>query len=455
MYLDTNGDGVHTDADVIAPTGATTVDIWFRTDADRDGSPATCVSGAEPLDITSYEVILHATDGTITWGAFANNPPNSLPFDQISNETDFLSGYCLIPKSDPGLRRLATLALEVASGTPSIGIVPLSPLGNSHETMFGTGCDGPRLDNTLVLGWDWFDTDGARYGGWTNPPVLVQPASMTVAENATSDQLLEATDPDGSAVSFSKAAGPPYMTIVPDGASPSSAWMIHLTPGFSDSGTAIGQVVASDGVGKDFRSFKIRVLNTNRTPVFNLVSSFCVEQGDARTLRVQATDPDNDPLSFTEEGTPSFARFTEPWLGQLFLEATPPAGQDPGVTMVRITVSDGSLSVTREMELRVAELGGCSGRAPLVARPSPNPMRESGTLIFWTSVPGPLRVTLYDMRGHLARTLLNERNAPAAYHQVRIDLGRRYDGSRLPSGVYFYRIEGAEGVTSGRFVVMR
>ena len=32
MYLDTNGDGVHTAADVLQPNGTpTTVDVWLRT----------------------------------------------------------------------------------------------------------------------------------------------------------------------------------------------------------------------------------------------------------------------------------------------------------------------------------------------------------------------------------------------------------------------------------------
>lgn len=38
MFLDTNGDGIHSDADVIQPMGATTVDVWIITNANRDGS---------------------------------------------------------------------------------------------------------------------------------------------------------------------------------------------------------------------------------------------------------------------------------------------------------------------------------------------------------------------------------------------------------------------------------
>lgn len=48
MYLDTNGDSLHTAADVIAPMGVTTVDVWLRTDTDRDGTAAPVLRKATP-----------------------------------------------------------------------------------------------------------------------------------------------------------------------------------------------------------------------------------------------------------------------------------------------------------------------------------------------------------------------------------------------------------------------
>lgn len=454
MYLDTNGDGIHTDADVIAPTGATTVDVWIRTDADRDGTPAVCTSAGDSLDIFSYEFILHAVDGTIAWGAFANNPPSSLPLGQTSDSTDFASGYCGIPPAAPGLHRLATLSFQVASGTPSLSFIPARYFAFIHETAFGSSCNGPRDNNTYLLGSEWFDTDGARYGGWINPPVLAQPMTMTVAENATADQPLSVTDPDGPTLTLAKSSGPPYLTVLQDGSGPSSTWRIHLAPGFSDSGTAIGQVEASDGTGKDFRSFPIHVLNANRAPVFNSISSLCVEEGDTKYFQVRAVDPDNDLLTLTEENVPSYAQFSNS-RGDGILRVSPPTGQAPDSATIQVTVSDGSVSVVQELELRVAGLGECSGRAPLVARAAPNPMRNDGYLLFWTSKPGPLRVTLYDLRGRLVRALFDDRNASAANHQIPIRLGSQYDPSRLVSGVYFWRIEGVDGVRTGRLVVLR
>ena len=99
-------------------------------------------------------------------------------------------------------------------------------------------------------------------------------------------------------------------------------------------------------------------------------------------------------------------------------------------------------------------LSGLSG-APLVARAAPNPMRTDGAILFWTSKPGPLRVTLHDAKGRILRTLRDERNAPAANYRIPVPIGSRYDPARLSSGIYFYRVEGADGVATGRLVVLR
>jgi hypothetical protein len=42
LYLDTDGDGVHTSADALAPMGPTDLDVWISTGSDRDGGIAYC-----------------------------------------------------------------------------------------------------------------------------------------------------------------------------------------------------------------------------------------------------------------------------------------------------------------------------------------------------------------------------------------------------------------------------
>ena len=52
MYMDSNGDGVHTAADVITATGTTVAKVYLRTNRLRDGSTAVCPTG-DQLTINS------------------------------------------------------------------------------------------------------------------------------------------------------------------------------------------------------------------------------------------------------------------------------------------------------------------------------------------------------------------------------------------------------------------
>src|SRR5256712_14186708 len=70
-------------------------------------------------------------------------------------------------------------------------------------------------------------------------PVLAQPANMTVNEGATANQTLTATDADGQALTFTKAAGPTYATVTTTTpGTGTGTGNIALAPGFSDAGTA-------------------------------------------------------------------------------------------------------------------------------------------------------------------------------------------------------------------------
>jgi flagellar hook assembly protein FlgD len=75
-------------------------------------------------------------------------------------------------------------------------------------------------------------------------------------------------------------------------------------------------------------------------------------------------------------------------------------------------------------------------------------------LTFVTSRAGPVRVQIFDIRGRLVRTLHDRTWIPAGYHPVPID-GRTGDGARMPSGIYLYRVESAEGEVTGRLAVVR
>jgi parallel beta-helix repeat protein len=84
----------------------------------------------------------------------------------------------------------------------------------------------------------------------------------------------------------------------------------------------------------------------------------------------------------------------------------------------------------------------------------PNPMRSSATLTFTLARPGPITVSIYDLRGRLVRTLDSQADAASGPQRITFD-GRSFSGEPLIGGVYFFRIRSPGGAAEGRFVVMR
>jgi len=137
LYLDADGDGISTSADVVRPAGATTVDIYLRTDSNRDGTPASCASGDGPLTLRGYEIVLRATNGAVAWGAFTNRIATmTLTEGPASNESDYHHGYSGGAALPPGAYRLATLEIAVASGTPALEVAPSTGLSEAYVTGF-------------------------------------------------------------------------------------------------------------------------------------------------------------------------------------------------------------------------------------------------------------------------------------------------------------------------------
>lgn len=99
-------------------------------------------------------------------------------------------------------------------------------------------------------------------------------------------------------------------------------------------------------------------------------------------------------------------------------------------------------------------VGVLSGSGGHLATLAPQPVTLESMLTLTTKTPGRARVSLFDLQGRYLQTLLDRSDLPAGYHDIRIAVSRG-SGQRLPSGVYFYRVEAGGMVETGRFVVAR
>jgi hypothetical protein len=71
-----------------------------------------------------------------------------------------------------------------------------------------------------------------------------------------------------------------------------------------------------------------------------------------------------------------------------------------------------------------------------------------------STVSGKLGVRIFDVRGRLARTLVEAEAAPAGIREFSL-ASPSASGEALPSGIYFYRVTSSEGTLTGRFVLLR
>ena len=368
LYLDADGDGVHTSADVIRPDAVTSVDLYLRTDRTRDGTAAVCATGDGALDLRGYEIALRATNGAVSWGAFTNHMTGmTLTDGAASSASDYHNGFSGGPVVAPGMYRLATLEISIASGTPAVDVAISTPLSETYVTAFLSSCSGLDGDNVLKLGRDWGDADGLPYGGAANhPPVLAAPAEMTVGEGATAEQSLVAHDADGTGVTFTLASGPAYAEVLTlDPGAGDAAGVVRLHPGFEDAGAATAIVRASDGLAFDERSFGITVLAVNRAPVLGQPVDMPVAEGESVEQFVTGSDPDGDPVTFRKESGPVYMS-VDPRPEGVWIRLAPGYDDENMTETGSISASDGIGTTVKVFAIMVRNVN----RPPVLTAPA-------------------------------------------------------------------------------------
>jgi hypothetical protein len=156
MYLDVNGDGLSTSADVLT-SATTSVDVYMDTNSNGNGSVATCPTG-EALTINSYTFILRSTGG-VTYGTWTDNMGFTVNLGGATAGNDYWTGRGSGTALAPGTYKLGTLAITV-TGNPVINIMSSTSIDPVALTSFGSACPGQDFDNTMKLGLDWMDVTG-------------------------------------------------------------------------------------------------------------------------------------------------------------------------------------------------------------------------------------------------------------------------------------------------------
>ena len=230
--------------------------------------------------------------------------------------------------------------------TPPRGNVHLAP-GFSD---FGSSAATVSVSDGIFTDSKSFTINIAQCFGVPN---LIQPANMTVAEGATADQVITGSDPCGNALTFTKVAGPTFMTVTTTNATTGN---IHLAPGFSDAGTYAATVRASDGNLHSDKSLAVTIVTTNRAPVLAQPAPMTLNEGATADQNLTASDPDGDALTFSKVTGPFFMTVTTTNATTGNLHLAPPLGSS-GTSSGSVRVSDGSLNDTKSVTITVRRLG--------------------------------------------------------------------------------------------------
>lgn len=127
-----------------------------------------------------------------------------------------------------------------------------------------------------------------------------------------------------------------------------------------------------------------------------------------------------------------------PWLRGYLLTCVDSAGQRVDFTDRIVWI--GTIN-------RVAETtSGIAASFHLIA--TPNPFNPYTTISFALPHPAHARLTVYDVLGREVRVLANDNFAPGE-HRL------RFDGSDLPSGIYFARLQSGEFVATQKLLLLK
>ncbi|WMW21265.1 putative Ig domain-containing protein [Methanolobus mangrovi] len=173
-------------------------------------------------------------------------------------------------------------------------------------------------------------------------PVFDSIPTHTVNETETLVIHLDASDPDGDSMTFSTTAK--NGKVIGN----TFTW----TPGYYDSGDYDLDFKVTDGYLTDNTTVHVEVYQTNMPPKIEYMGSYSVYENNTLQFFVEATDGDNDSLTYSVSGLPKGASFNTS-TGQFTWK---PSYTQSGTYSVEFQVTDGELNASEAVSIRVYDV---------------------------------------------------------------------------------------------------
>ncbi len=193
-------------------------------------------------------------------------------------------------------------------------------------------------------------------------PVVTPIADITLAAGQPFNQAVQAVDPDGNPITLSVENGipgyapPTFVTLTDNG---NGNGILHFNPPAGNRGTYTLTVVATDngdglgpaGVLSGTYSFVVTVESPTQLPVLGYLGDQVAVAAQLFTLNLNASEADQDPLTYSVSGLPPAAVLTPgTTYGTATLDWTPTAA-DVGAHQVTFTVTDTGNGTTTQPSL--------------------------------------------------------------------------------------------------------
>ena len=163
-----------------------------------------------------------------------------------------------------------------------------------------------------------------------DPPVITSPDSVSATEDIPFSYTANATDPEGSPITFSFQNLPSWLAR--------SGNTLSGTPREGDPSTTF-TIIASDGALSTSKTVKLTVIAVNDPPIITSPDSVIAQEDVELIYTATATDPENQPISFGFKNLPYWLTAS----GATVRGHVPERGKDTTFTVI---ASDGRLNDT-------------------------------------------------------------------------------------------------------------
>ena len=336
---------------------AGTYEITFRATDDGAGT-------GQPLSVTE----------TVTIEVLELNlAPTIVPIDNVVMGKDEVVEFAVVavdPDGDP----LTLMLQNEQPGIPLPGYVSFTDNGDGTGTVRLTPGVNDRGEQALTLiAYDDGGGEGILRGdaytfivdveSANEPPVFRYQGDVVAVVGRTLSVPIYASDMDQDDMSYVLSGLPGGASFTPDPLVYGFG-VLEWTPTSVDLGTYTATVTATDtganGVVAPESgqvSFTVRVRNANAAPVLDPIGVIDAKEGEALSYDFNATDAENDGLTFAAEDLPPGASL-DPETGIL---TWTPGTRQSGTYTVKLSVSDGDATSTEDVEIVVAD----QNRAPI------------------------------------------------------------------------------------------